>query len=306
MLINRGIPVDRVAAATHTEIHPIHIRAEANAPRTAHLERDGHSLSVFRPALPAPRPSNNPRLVGEGVPSNPHFDLHSRVERTAAPQRNPVVNSGAERRPIISNGYERQNQVIPRAPGTTSFGNGNSAQSEPSYLRHGPEFQPQTPAQSTRENNGRDFTAPRQQPMEPMQPTPRQPISPSFNRPGNEFRGNAAELQQRQFQQPQTVAPTPRQQIPSRNFEAPREAPRETPRNQENFNSGFRSEPVAPPQRSVEPRPAPEVHSAPQYSAPAHQESGGGRNSGGGGGGGNNGNGNNNGNGGGGGGGRNR
>ena len=40
-LINRGVPVDRVAAASHTEIHPIHIRATADAPRSAELGRDG-------------------------------------------------------------------------------------------------------------------------------------------------------------------------------------------------------------------------------------------------------------------------
>jgi uncharacterized membrane protein YgcG len=317
LLINRGIPVDRVAAATHTQIHPIHVRADASAPRSAQLDRDGRSLAVFRPALPAPRPSNNSRLVGEGVQPNPNFNLHARVERTTAP-RTPAVTSGPEHRPIIGNptttgrGQNWQDNRFAQ-PGNERQ---NPAQSSPPNLRHGPVFQPQTPGQQRNEqnlnstapeNNRRTFAQPGQ--PQPTQPAPRQQLPPpTFNRPANDLHGNGAQPQQRQFQQPSfqqpaQVTPAPRQEAPPRTYEAPRE----TPHNQQNFNSGFRPEPAAPPQRSIESRPAPEVRSAPpQYSAPAHQENNAVRSGGGGGGG--NGNGNNNGNsgGGGGGGGRNR
>lgn len=333
-LINRGVPVDRVAAASHTEIHPVRIRTEANAPRLGQLDRDGRSLAVYRPALPAPRLSNNPRLVGEGVQANPQFNLHSRVERTPM-QRNPAVSAGPERRPVVSNptavpgrdnrvsqpGNERGNSIFMRGPDSANSVRGNP-DTTPTALRHGPVFQPQSPAQQEQENNHRTIIPPTQ-PQNQLPP-------PTFNRPINngpdllqqqQQRQQQEQLQQqrnfqqreipqRQFpQQQQPVTPTPREEAPPRALESPRAR-------DQNVNSGFRSQPGAPeaPQRSFEQRQAPEVRSAPpQYSAPARQENnnagrsfdGGGNRGGGGGGGWNNGNNNNN-NGGGGGGGRNR
>lgn len=310
-LINRGIPVDRVAAASHTQIRPIHIRAEANAPRSGQLDRDGRSLSVFRPALPSPRTSGNSRLVGEGVRPNPEFNLHSRVERTSV-QRNPAVTAGPERRPVIPNpaanserdnrvvqpGNDRPNSIIMRGPDGANSSRGNPG-TPPSALRHGPEFPPQTPAQPGTENNRRTVIPPAQQ--QPNQPAPRQqnPLPPpSFNRPvdnGTELQQQRdlqqqrnvqqREFQQRQFQQQpqQPVTPAPRQEAP-RVFESPRA-------HDQNVNPGFRSEPTAPapPQRSFETRQAPEARSAPQYSAPARQDNNNaGRNFGGGGNGNNN------------------
>src|SRR5205823_1869650 len=66
-IINRGVPVEKVAAAAHTTIRPIHIRADADSPRAPQLGRDGRSLSVYRPALPTPKPTGRAALVGEGV-----------------------------------------------------------------------------------------------------------------------------------------------------------------------------------------------------------------------------------------------
>jgi hypothetical protein len=315
-LINRGIPVDRVAAASHTTIHPIRVRPEANAPRSGQLDRDGRSLAVFRPALPTPRPSNNPRLVGEGVQPNPQFNLHSRIERTPM-QRNPAGTPGRDNR-VPQPGNERPNSIIMRGPDNENSQRGNPG-TPPTTLRHGPTFPPQTPAQQGEENNHRVVIPQGQQ--QPLQPAPRQQNQlppPSFNRPINngpdllQQQQQQRELQQREFQQrqfqPQQQQPAPRQEAPQRPFDSPRAR-------DQNVNPGFRSEPVAPappqrnfepPQRNVEPRQAPEVRSAPpQYSPPARQDNNVGRGGGGGGGGGGWNNGNNNG-GGGGGGGRNR
>jgi hypothetical protein len=345
-IINRGVPVDRVARATHTEIRPIHVRAEADAPRSAQLGRDGRTLSVFRPELPKPRAGQPPRLVGEDVKPAPNFNLHSRMERQPA-QRNPAVTSTPDRRPIVSNpamnrpaenagrdnrdnrdnrvaqpNTERPGSVIMRGPNQPDRPNQperptrgapprqDGAQPANPGLRHGPEFPPQSPAQSGRDDNNRRTVTPPLRPQEPGA-SRNDSTAPAFNRPdttqprndGGEQLRQQRQLQQQQQQQmqqqqrelqqqqrqqreiqPQPVVPTPRQEPPQRSFEAPRSAP------------PVRSEPVAPP-RVFESRPAP------QPSAPAHEsrsDNGGGRANGGGGnnGGGNNrDNGNNNGNG---------
>lgn len=187
-LINRGVPVDRVALATHTDIRPIHIRADANEPRSPQLGRDGKSLSVFRPALPTPKPSVAPRLAGEGVPRNPQFNLRSRVERTQQPTRTPVTTATPERRPIIANptagrspensgrnnqfnqpNVEKPGSLLMRGPnrpdGVTSR-DANPGPATPSDAQRGRAVQPQTPAQpnSAVDNNRRIFNTPRQQP----------------------------------------------------------------------------------------------------------------------------------------------
>jgi len=331
-IINRGVPVDRVAAATHREIRPIRVRADADGPRSAQLGRDGRSLSVYRPALPTPKPSRAPRFAGEGVQPNPEFNLHSRVERSAA-VRNPAPATAPERRPIISNpamnrpsgsearnnrfaqpDRENPNSLIMRGPNqpnrATPSREDNNLQTAPQNLRHGPVFQPQAPGRdSTPGDNRREFN-PRSQPTAPTV-TP-----PVVTRPDVQQRRNDIEqqrqdrilqqqqqrdLQQQQRDQLQQQRDLQRQQrdVPQAPLtprgESPRsfDFPRENPRTDN--NPGFRSEPVAPP-RTYEARPAPEMRSAPpQYSAPAReyrQDSGPARGNGGWGGNGN-GNGNN-------------
>jgi len=280
-LINRGVPVDRVARATHTDIRPIHIRADADGPRTSQLGRDGRSLSVFRPELPQPRTGTAPRLVGEGVRPAPDFNLHSRVERRPI-ERSPVVTSAPERRPIISN--PGMNRPIER-PGQTPSAN----------FGRGRDLQPQLPGQPNRGDNNQRTVTP---PLRPQGGTPAQGFnSPAPARPDNNPRGNdlgqerqqrqlleqqpaqqqqrdVSPRQQREFQ-PQPTVPIPRQEAPPRSVDVPRVEPRVN--NNPDSNPGFRtqppvrSEPVAPP-RTFETRPAPEVRSAPpQYSAPARE-----------------------------------
>jgi len=211
-LINRGIPVDRVAAASHTQIHPIRIHAEVNAPRSGQLSHDGRSLAVYRPALPAPRPSNNPRLVGEGVKPNPDFNLHSRVQRTM--QRTPALSAGSDRRqgafnpattPARDNhapqptGVQRGNSIIMHGPDNANSSRGYPAETEPSKLRHGPVFQPTQPGQE----DDRRTVIPRA-PQQPVQPAPSQQNQlppPTFNRPINNGPDLLQQQQQRQQQE---------------------------------------------------------------------------------------------------------
>jgi hypothetical protein len=307
-LISRGVPVDRVARATHTEIHPIHIRADANGPRTAQLGRDGRSLAVFRPALPSPKAGPAPRRVGEGVQAAPHFDLHSRVERANATRQNPTrtpVNSAApERRPIISNpamnrpsinqgrndrndrndhdtrpsqpNGEKPGSLIMRGPNQqprpdrgTSTRDGNAGQTPAPVLRHGPEAMPNQPNQPDRgQNNNRVLTPP----LRPQDPGSSRNVPPTVNRPDiSQPRDDGnQQRQQRQLLQQQSQQQQQRQQ---RDFQPVVPTPRGN--NNQDSNPGIRSQPpvrserVAPP-RTFESRPAPQMRSAPpQISAPA-------------------------------------
>ena len=166
LLINRGIPVDRVAAASHTEIRPIHVRADANEPRGPQLGRDGRTLSVYRPTLPTPKPGGSATRVGEGVHPAPNFNLHTRVNH---PQPTPVVHNNnpltpsapvPTHRPIISNptannshpnnggnqpgGQRSDNSIYMHGPNrTVPAQQQNPAPNTPTALRHGPEIQPQ-------------------------------------------------------------------------------------------------------------------------------------------------------------------
>jgi hypothetical protein len=215
-LINRGVPVDKVAAASHTEIRPIHIRADANQPRSAELGRDGRSLSVYRPALPTPKTTVAPRLAGEGVQRDPQFDLHSRVNRTPV-TRSPVATATPERRPIIPsptasrttdnagrnnqfnqpNG-ERPGSIIMRGPDRSdraSSRDANPGQATAPDMQRGQVVQPQTPAQpnTSADNNRRSFN-PRVQ--QPDRDAPQN--QPNLNRADNGQRSMDVEQQRQQ------------------------------------------------------------------------------------------------------------
>lgn len=66
-VVNRGIPVEHVRAASRSDIRPIPIR-ETDRPTPARLERQRDNtprLAVYRPEMP--QPERNGRLVGEGI-----------------------------------------------------------------------------------------------------------------------------------------------------------------------------------------------------------------------------------------------
>ncbi len=330
-LINRGVPVERVAAASHQAIRPIRIQADATSPRAPQLGRDGRSLAVYRPNLPAPRPGQAPRLVGEGVKPAPDFNLHNRVEQNQARAVAPRTPTGPyapavtrESRPIIGSQNANRPENVVR---DNRFNQPNS-EKPGSLIMRGPNNQPdrQTPIreqnpvpnQPDRDNNSRVVTPPMTPGGQPFRnqdvrqnPT-RDLNQPSVTRPDLEQsqrqqrqllqqqqqalpqqqrdfqqqqqqqqrqfqQQQQQQLQQRQqFQQQQVI---PRQEAPSRSFDVPRGQ-------QPSYQPPARSEGTP---RMNDVRPAPEMRSAPQYSAPARSEGGGG-----GGGGGNNGNGNNN------------
>jgi hypothetical protein len=305
-LINRGVPVDRVAAASHHDIRPIRIRAEADGPRSPQLGRDGRSLAVYRPNLPAPRPGQAPRLVGEGVRPAPNFNLHNRVEQNHARAVAPRTPTGpyapavtSDRRPIIGNQNvnrpenavrdNRENRVNqPNAERNGSLimrGANQPDRQTPVRDQNAREFQPTSPNQPERGGNPRVVTPPmtpggqsyrnqdvRQNPAREFNP-------PSATRPNVEqpqrqqrqlLQEQQQQQQQRNFQQQQRQQfqqpVTPRQEAPNRSFEVPRTQ-------QPSYQPPMRSEGTP---RMNDARPAPEMRSAPQYSAPARSEGGGG------------------------------
>ena len=343
-LINRGVPVDRVARATHQDIRPIRIRAEENGPRTPQLGRDGRSLAVYRPNLPAPRPGHPPKLVGEGVKPAPDFNLRQRVEQNRARAVAPRTPTGPyapavtrENRPIIGNQNvnrpdnvareNRFNQPRTEKPGSIIMRGPNNqsdrkvpipAQNAPTEFRHGPEFAPNSPNQPDRGNNPRVVTPPmtpggpsfRNQQQDNVRQNPARDFNPpSAGRPEadqsqrqqrqlqqqqqRDLQQQQRAVQQQQQQQQRDFQPqqrqqfqppvAPRQEVPSRSFEVPRQQP-------PSYQPPVRSEGTP---RMQESRSAPEVRS---FNPPARSDGGGG---GGGnrGGGDGNGRGNNNGNG---------
>lgn len=319
-LINRGVPVERVAAASHQDIRPIRVRADSDGPRSTQLGRDGRSLAVYRPELPTPRPGQAPRLVGEGVKPAPDFNLRSRVEQNqarAVAARTPAANRAytpattPDRRPIIGNQNANRPDNVTRDNRDTRFNQPGANQTSPEVTRGATQpdrqvptrnqtagqFQPAVPNQPDRGDNRRVVTPPmtpggqpyrnpadnnaRQNPARDFnQPSPaRSDLEQSQRQQRQLFQQQQQTLQQQQrdlqqqqqqqlrdfqqqqrqqqrdFQQPQT----PRQEAPNRSFEVPRAQ-------EPSYQAPTRSEGTP---RMQEARPAPEMRSAPQYSAPS-------------------------------------
>jgi len=280
MLINRGVPVERVAAATHTEIRPIRIRADESGPRSAQLGRDGRSLSVYRPALPAPKAAVLPKMVGEGVPPSKNFDLRTHMERpmntgvrgqfgrvdnATAVDRRPVVptpavaprnearqdNQPGEARNYSQPGNSQPNYSRPNpnslqpnngrndsptwgsTPGNAQNNNQqNNAPSSPPNIRHGPVFQPrtpapsvQTPAPSAPQQNEQRRSAPDQRwqsrefPLQPSAPAPRQEAPRYYEQQQPQPHGN------RDYSQPSRPAPDTSRNVESRSSAPAQSAP---------------------------------------------------------------------------------
>ncbi len=261
LLINRGIPVDRVAAATHTEIRPIHVRADAAEPRGPQLGRDGRSLSIYRPTLPTPRPGANANRVGEGVQPAPNFNLHNRADRPqptpVVRNNNPLTPSAPVHRPIISNptaNTPRDNST----PNNRFNQPGNNNNNSGTLIMRGPNRQPQQPL--TPADNNRRVVTP------PVQQQPANNAQQNYNR--QQFQQPQMPQQRQLQEQPQQPQSSVHVYNPTRDG---------TPKMQDqNANSGssYRSGAVTPitpsaPQRSFNQQPAMEYRAAPvQPSAP--------------------------------------
>ena len=95
-VVNRGIPVARVEAATHTQIHPVSVRevnaAGARNTRGERLEANSRTLSVFRPQFPqstGAQPAYNVRSRSDIRPDGDSVG----ISPAAAAQRVPPVSA---------------------------------------------------------------------------------------------------------------------------------------------------------------------------------------------------------------------
>ena len=92
-IVNRGIAVERVAAATHTQIHQAAIRElPAGAARGPHASADKNETVVYRPQLQAPAQST--RMVAQKLDERHPVIQHS-TPRPATPEQKPVVRNNA-------------------------------------------------------------------------------------------------------------------------------------------------------------------------------------------------------------------
>jgi hypothetical protein len=213
-LINRGVPVERVAAATHQDIRPIRIRADAESPRSPRLDRDGRSLAVYRPELPTPRTDRAPRLVGEGVKPAPQFNLRERVEQSrarAVAPRTPAVNGAyapavtPERRPIIGNQNANRPDNVARDNRDNRLNQPNTERSDSPIMRGANQPNQPTP---TRNPNAGQF-----QPAAPNQPDGgdnRRVVTPPMIPGGQPGRGQSDAVRQnptRDFNPPAATRP---------------------------------------------------------------------------------------------------
>jgi hypothetical protein len=97
VIINEGVPVRRIADATHREIPRMHIRDAADPVSTHrdHVGRDRGSVAVYRPQLPVP--THQGSFVGQGIQPQPHPGAIPGSGRTPDPVRNgaPRHSTGA-------------------------------------------------------------------------------------------------------------------------------------------------------------------------------------------------------------------
>lgn len=300
-LINHGVPVQQVAAASHTEIRAVHIRADVEAPGSAKYGRDGRSLSIYRPSLPAPRPSARQTLAGEGVQRDANFNLQQRVEQ---PRTRPAVTREppAERRPIVSNPTTAPTPTVTR--GATPDNN-NPAQpnwnstpnrvdngtQRPNYQR-GQTFQPQptAPAENNRQVVTPQQPAPRYSaPQQWQQRSPAQEPNVSAQRQEQlrqqqvqQEQVRQSQMQQEQVRQEQLrqnqvrQEQTQQEQVRQQQFQQEQMRQEQLRQNQTRQQEQFRQEQPrqdAAPRTYEQPR-SYESHSAPPaQSAPSHQDS---------------------------------
>jgi hypothetical protein len=112
-LINRGVPVSHITAATRTQIHPVHVE-RTDQPATFAARRDQNdrrTLTAFSPNLP--QPDRASRFVGQTVPLAPRSGTQtaSRSTSTFAIPNQPSVTGNQS---PGSSGRRNRNDAIPQ------------------------------------------------------------------------------------------------------------------------------------------------------------------------------------------------
>jgi hypothetical protein len=96
-VINRGIPVDRVARGSHSKIETMHVRNTDDPTRISRgerLDRNSRTVSAYQPRLPTP--TTESQIVGRGVrPASREERTRNREVMPAYSRRMDQQNSGS-------------------------------------------------------------------------------------------------------------------------------------------------------------------------------------------------------------------
>jgi hypothetical protein len=271
-VVNRGIPVARVEAATRTHIRPVSIRevntSNAHGARGERLEANSQTLSVFRPqfsqsagAQPAygGRARSDIRPASGTAPVTP-ATATSRVAPASAP-RTPIGSSATH--PNSSGGSGRRtdrsvNQANAAPPGSLIvIGKKEGSRSQTTGVATAPMTQaPWSGTTAPRQDSySRPAGAQRTQPFVTAEAETRSPTQPSWSAP------RAIEPQVRSERPRQYTAPA---------YQAPAERPRNAPAPSYTPPRVQSYSPPAPsPARRVEPTVSQPVRSAPSAPAPS-------------------------------------
>jgi hypothetical protein len=286
-VVNRGIPVSRVEAATHTQVRTFNIRdvntSGARSPRGERLEADSKTLSVFRPRFPQStgaqpasggrarsdiRPGSSSALVAPTPGPAAQRVAPASAPRTAGgnPATQPTSGGGSGRRP------DRSANQANAAPSSSLIviGKKEGSRSQTAGSTTTPATQtPWSRPTALRQNSiARPAGMQRTQPFMTAEAGVQAPTQPSWSAP------RAVEPQVRIERSSQYTAPA---------YRAPAEMPRSAPAPS---YAPPRMQSYSPPTPSPAPRAEPmvsqPVHSAPSAPAPSapatHSQSSSGRN----------------------------
>jgi hypothetical protein len=179
---HKGIPVDRITAATHTEIKPVRVRETTDVPRGnhgEHFDRNAHTLTVFHPRLPDPPAQHPVAMVGQGVkPATTERSVRETEMHKGIPRQSfaPATQSSIER--------HNEREPIRKAPGVLSVTPrsepvaGNNARND---FRQTAPTRNEAPFNSLNSNK-RDFENAPQQRFEKATPTERPAPNPNTTR----------------------------------------------------------------------------------------------------------------------------
>jgi hypothetical protein len=173
--VNRGIPADRVAAATHTQVRKVSIKEQTASAGSGRITRDAgaaRSGAVYREQIKAP--AHPVKVVAQKLDNSHPVVQHTDI-RQAAMDRNQSLNAGQRSNPSAVQSRNQLDSRSSQRPG----GLGNSTQPAP---REG--VQPRNNSRAPqRDLPARDLpaTTPRNQRQETPVVTP-----PSSSRGGRE------------------------------------------------------------------------------------------------------------------------
>ncbi|HEV2394446.1 MAG TPA: DUF6600 domain-containing protein [Verrucomicrobiae bacterium] len=147
-IVNNGLKVDRIAAATHTQIHKLPIR-DVPAPAQRGLQRNlsGKSeLAVYRPPLKAP-PVQTPRMVAQKIDQRHPVIQHAPVAPAMTTYRAAPAGNNATPWATPIRNQPRSGSAQPPA-GNPARSAPRSAQAQPAPTFAAPSSRPSEQAQS--------------------------------------------------------------------------------------------------------------------------------------------------------------